>query len=81
VAFDPSVSSTGPGALLANRELFLKYLGEQEYTLLWVITGEKVIITGNISKGDDWPGRLNILGVFHIQCGEIRGELFTRLSE
>jgi hypothetical protein len=62
VAFDPSVSSTGPGALLVDRELFLKHLDEQGHTLLWVVTGEKVIITGNIPRGDDWPGRLNILG-------------------
>ena len=48
VAFDPSVNATGPGALLVNRELFLKHLDEQGYTLLWVVTGEKVIITGNI---------------------------------
>jgi hypothetical protein len=81
VAFDPSVNSIGPGTLLVNRELFLKHLDEQGYTLLWVVTGEKVIITGNIPGGDDWPGRLNILGVFRIQGGEIRGELFTRLSE
>jgi len=80
VAFDPSVSATGPGALLVNRELFLKHLDEQGCTLLWVVTGEKVIITGNVPGGDDWPGRLNILGVFRMQGGEIRGELSTRLS-
>gem|GEM_PF-2778664 len=81
VAFDPSVSSTGPGALLVNRELFLKHLDEQGCILLWVVTGEKVIITGNVPGGDDWLGRLNILGVFRMQGGELRGELFTRLSE
>ena len=80
VAFDPSVSATGPGALLVNRELFLKHLDEQGCTLLWVVTGEKVIITGNVPGGDDWPGRLNILGVCRMQGGEIRGELSTRLS-
>jgi hypothetical protein len=80
VAFDPSVNSTGPGATLMNRELLLKYLNENGYTLLWVVTGEKLIITGSI-PGDDWPGRLNILGVYRVQQDKIHGELYTQLSE
>jgi hypothetical protein len=80
VAFDPSVNSTGPGAILMNRELLLKYLNENGYTLLWVVTGEKLIITGSI-PGDDWPGRLNILGVYRVQQDKIHGELYTQLSE
>jgi hypothetical protein len=79
-AFDPSVTSTGPGALLINREVFLKHLHEQGYTLLWVVTGEKLIITGGI-PGDGWPGRVNILGVYRVQQDNIHGELYTTLSE
>lgn len=80
VAFDPSVNSAGPGALLINRNLFLKYLNENGYDVLWVITGEKLVITGD-SPGDDWPGRLSIVGVFRIKNGKICGELITMLSE
>ena len=80
VAVDPSVNSTGPGAILINRDLLLKYLSENGYTLLWVVTGEKLIITGSI-PGDDWPGRLNILGVYRVQQDKIHGELYTQLSE
>ena len=60
--------------------LFLKYLNENGYTLLWRAIGEKLIISGNI-PGDDWPGRLDILGVFRLQQQEIDGKLYTRLSE
>jgi hypothetical protein len=80
IAFDPSVNSAGPGVLLINRKLFLKYLNENGYTLLWHVTGEKLIIAGNI-PGDDWPGRLEILGVFRLQQQKIDGKLYTRVSE
>jgi hypothetical protein len=80
IAFDPSVNSAGPGALLINRKLFLKYLSENGYTLLWHVIGEKLIITDN-TPGDDWPGRLEILGVLRLQQQEIDGKLYTRLSE
>lgn len=79
IAFDPSVSSTGPSTLLINRERLRSYLNGRGYTMLWAVTGEKVVITGNI-PGDDWPGRLNILGVYRMDGNSIRGELLTQLS-
>ena len=80
IAFDPSVNSAGPGALLINHKLFLKYLNENGCTLLWHVIGEKLIITGNI-PGNDWPGRLDILGVYRVQQDKIHGELYTQMSE
>ena len=80
IAFDPSINSAGPGVLLINHKLSLKHLNENGYTLLWLVTGEKLIIRGNI-PGDDWPGRLDILGVFRLQQQKIDGKLYTRLSE
>lgn len=80
IAFDPSVNFTGPGALLINHDLFLEYLNENGYDLLWVLAGEKLVITGDI-PGDDWSGRLEILGVFHIKNGQVCGELNTRFSK
>jgi hypothetical protein len=79
IAFDPSVSSIGPSTLLINRERLLSYLNGRGYTMLWAVTGEKVVITGNIPS-DDWPGRLNVLGVCRMNGDSIRGELLTQLS-
>jgi hypothetical protein len=80
LAFDPSVESTGPGALLIHREPFLKHLNEHGYTLVWFLTGSKMIITLSL-PGDDWPGRLDIRGLYRLQHDRIHGELHTRLSQ
>jgi len=47
------ISYTRPSALLVDRGLFLKHLNGQGYSLLWIVTGEKAIITGNIPREDD----------------------------
>ncbi|MFN2531116.1 MAG: hypothetical protein ABR555_07450 [Pyrinomonadaceae bacterium] len=80
IAFDPSVLSVGPSALLVNRKLFSNYLREKSYDLLWVVSGEKQIITGGVS-GPDWPGRLNFLGVFRMENEQLIGELATRIEK
>jgi len=79
VAFDPSVTTIGPGAVLVSRDLLLSYLNSEGYTILWLLTGEKVVITDDWS-GADWPGRLNILGVFREQGGNVTGTLKTQLQ-
>ena len=81
IAIDPSVHSKGPGALLIRREPFLAYLEENGLEILWVITGEKLIITGNALGDKDWVGRLNILGVYRLNGITVQGELLTNVSD
>jgi hypothetical protein len=80
-ALDPSVHSKGPGALLVRREPFLTYLNENDYDVLWIITGEKLVITGDMPGPQNWPGRLNILGVYRLNDKTIEGEILTRVSD
>jgi hypothetical protein len=72
IAFDPSVRTPGPGALLINRDVFLKFLNDNGYDLLWTILGEKNIIGGRMSP-DDWKGRLELTGTYRIHQHNIEG--------
>ena len=81
VAFDPSVNVVGPGALLIDRDSFLSFLDSGKYSLLWVITGEKIIIDGGFGTRDNWPGRLNILGLYRLEDGRVSGKIITDISD
>ena len=70
IAFDPSVRFPGPGALLINRDVFLKFLNDNDYDLLWTILGEKNIIGGRLSP-EDWKGRLELSGAYRIHHGNV----------
>lgn len=72
VAFDPSVKTPGPGALLMRREAFLKFLNAKGYDILWTIVGEKNIIGGRMSP-DEWKGRLELSGAYRIRENRITG--------
>lgn len=64
VAFkDPSVESGGPGMLLANKKLLLKYLDDNNLTIVWTVMGEKMLIGGH---RDDFKGRLRINGAYTV---------------
>jgi len=80
VAFDASVDTVGPGALLIKRNVFLRHLDEHDLALVWVVTGEKLIITGDIPGGNDWPGRLLIVGVYTIEKDQLAGEVNTKFE-
>ncbi|MFC2146103.1 AVAST type 2 anti-phage system protein Avs2 [Acidobacteriota bacterium] len=73
IAFDPSVTSVGPGALLINRDAFMKFLDENGYDILWTILGEKEIIGGGFSD-EDWKG-LEISGAYRILENKVDGEI------
>jgi hypothetical protein len=73
IAFDPSVRSAGPGALLINRDAFLKFLSENGYDILWTVLGEKNFIGGGLSVGD-WKGRLDISGAYRIRKNKVEGK-------
>lgn len=79
VVFDPSVRTRGPGCLLANRDVFLKFLNENGYDILWTIKGEKNIIGGRMSKGE-WKGRLEINGAYRISGEEVTGTMTPKYT-
>lgn len=77
IAFDPSIRSPGPGALLINRGVFLKFLSDNDYDILWTIHGEKNIIGGMISH-DNWKGRLELNGAYRIHENKVNGAINSR---
>ena len=74
IAFDPSVRTPGPGALLINRDIFLKFLNDSGYDLLWTVLGEKNIIGGRMSP-EDWKGRLELSGAYRIRQHNLEGSV------
>ena len=72
IAFDPSVRTPGPGALLINRDVFLKFLNDNDYDLLWIILGEKNIIGSRLSP-EDWKGRLELTRIYRIHQHNLEG--------
>ena len=77
IAFDPSVKTRGPGALLMNQDQFLKFLNENGYDILWTILGEKNIIGGRLAH-EEWKGRLELSGAFRIRENRLEGAINTR---
>ena len=61
VAFDPSVETKGPSALLVRRESILSWLRENHLRLLWTLVGEKQIIGERIAP-EKLPGWIQISG-------------------
>jgi hypothetical protein len=70
VAFDPSVRVKGPGSLLFKKDLFMNYLDEKGYDIVWTILGEKNLIGGSVRQ-NDWKGRLDISGIGRLHDGKI----------
>jgi hypothetical protein len=71
-AQDPSVCTPGPRALLMNKELFMSYLAEKGYSLVWTILSEKDDIGGGM-RDTDWPGRMELSGTLVLKNGRPKG--------
>jgi len=71
IAFDPSVRTTGPGALLINKDALIKFLNDNNLDILWTIIGEKNIV----GEYKHFVGRLEISGVYKIIEDNIIGEI------
>lgn len=76
IAFDPSIRTPGPGALLMNRDTFLNFLDENDYDVLWTLVGEKRIM-GDQRSPDGWKGRLELSGVYRIREGNVYGKVYN----
>lgn len=72
VAFDPSIRSPGPGALLVRRETLIEFLDANGYQVIWTLLGEKQQIGGPMAPGS-YKGRLEISGAYCLSRGSIKG--------
>lgn len=79
IAFDTSVRTPGPGVLLINRDVFLKFLDDNGYDILWTVYGRKNIIGG--MARDEQKGQLGLNGAYRIHnnmvCGEINKKFIS----
>ena len=77
VAIDPSTKEIGPSCLLINKKLFTEYLISSEYDIIWTVAGEKYILGSTYNAKDEYLGRLQINGFYHLNSGIVCGELKT----
>lgn len=72
IAFDPSIRQESSTMLLMNYQAFLKFLADNNYTVLWTIIGEKLIFGGH---DEDWKGRLSLRGAYRLLNNKIDGKI------
>lgn len=72
VALDPSVRSTGPGALLIRQEDLVGFLNTNDYQVIWTLLGEKSQVGGPMTPGT-YKGRLEISGAYRLARDGIEG--------
>ncbi len=77
IAFDPSIRTPGAGALLMNRDAFLKFLDENDYDVIWTLVGEKRIM-GDQRSPDGWKGQLELSGAYRIREGNAYGKIYIK---
>ena len=70
VAYDPSVRTPGIGALLIQRESFLKFLNDNGYDILWTMLGEKLIHNKLSSSG-----LTELSGAYRLLDGKLHGTI------
>ena len=74
IAYDPTIKEEGPDVLLIKKNEFLKFLNNNDYGIIWHVSGEKMIIGGGI-RHEDWKGQLEIQGVYKMTNNKINGTL------
>jgi hypothetical protein len=80
IAFDPSVRSTGTGALLIRKDRFISFLEQCGYEVLWTVLGEKMSFYGGGSSNKQ-IGRLIINGAYRTKQGIVVGGYSTNFDE
>ena len=81
ICFDPSVNNHSLSFLLIEKDAFLKYLEENRIRLLWVVYGEKNIMSGS-SSPTAYYGRRDITGVYYLNnSNEIEGIQFSKMNQ
>lgn len=72
-AFDPTVDTRGPSALLVREDLLRDYLAREQLNLCWVVTGEKQVMGANL-RGN-YLGRLSVSGAYSLTGHGVTGFL------
>ena len=75
-AFDPTVYSNGPSALLLREELLKEYLKDKGLALCWTIIGEKWGVGGDTRA--EYRGYATISGAYSYAGEELEGFLHYR---
>ena len=75
-AFDPTVHSDGPSALLLHEELLKEYLKDKGLALCWTIIGEKWDVGGD--SGAEHRGYATMSGAYSYMGAKLEGFLHYR---
>jgi hypothetical protein len=78
--YNPSITGTGPDALLAREQSLSPWLGKRKLGIFWIMTGEKILIGGGIGERDDWEGRLEFSEVVIFDRGHWSSERVVYLN-
>ncbi|MEG5175005.1 hypothetical protein [Microcoleus sp. B3-D7] len=70
VAFNP-LNQLSPANFLISKNQLVNFLSENNLDIIWTVLGERQLIGGN---HNEWPGRLEIYGVYRLKNGVIDGE-------
>jgi len=79
ICFDPAVNNKSISGLLIKKEPLLNFLDSENLTLMWSIIGEKQIHGGSWGKSD-YPGRMNISGLYFLEDSLVKGDLKTQME-
>jgi hypothetical protein len=70
VAFDP-LEEVGPKVFLISKEKVVRFLSENNFELIWIVFGERLLIGGNTRE---WHGQLEFSGAYRLCDGVLTGE-------
>lgn len=74
ICLDPSVNNKSISGLLIRKDSLLQFLEKEGLALCWSVIGEKQIL-GNFRAKNDYPGRLNISGLYTLDKDGITGKM------
>lgn len=75
VARDTGVDLAEPDALIIRRDSLERALAEGGYSIIWILTGEKHVMTDDRLDDESYAGRLLFSGAFSIRDGKVRGSV------
>ena len=80
VAQDPTARTDGPTALLFRKDALLKYLAQQDMTIVWTVAGKKLELGRLVDLGEKRPS-LRLSGAYVLESQGPRGFLRCLASE